>query len=336
MKIEDHQILMGKRNKIIGYPGTGKTTLLIKILKNIRENYPNKSITYCSFTNDAVNEAKGRLGSNDVRFGTIHSIAKRISGIRGQVIHTDYRFCQKCKCSDILYKFAETYCSWYYDEEVELSMEKPKYSVKIDGLWALSKYLAHPVFDVDLHFTLATLIFSNYGHRFEDKNFVLGKLTKLLSQINISSNSLLTDMDEIYDFIAEWQLFKKENNYFEFNDLLVYGLNYDLTTDVLIIDEFQDLSALQYQLIEHWCASVETVIVAGDYNESNSGFQGGSPDMLLDFEYDNKVVLNHTFRLPKIVLEAAKEVLQDEHGFDDVYSERDDGKVIRLDIKKVN
>lgn len=69
MNIDGHQILMGKRNKIIGYPGTGKTSLLIKILKRINLKYPHKKITYCSFTNEAVNEARDRLGENNVTFG---------------------------------------------------------------------------------------------------------------------------------------------------------------------------------------------------------------------------------------------------------------------------
>ncbi|MCE7734771.1 MAG: AAA family ATPase [Candidatus Heimdallarchaeota archaeon] len=327
---------MGKRNKIIGYPGTGKTSLLIKILKRINLKYPNKKITYCSFTNEAVNAARDRLGENDVPFGTIHSLAKRVAGIKGIVIHTDYRYCKSCSCPDILYNFARTFCSWYYDVDIELHMERPRYTVNIDGLWALSKQLSHPAFDVDLHFTLASLIFSNHGHKIEEKNYILGKLAQLLLMIGISRNSLLTDIDEIYDFIKEWQLFKKVNDYFEFNDLLVHGLDHDLRTDVLIIDEFQDLSALQYELINHWCTSVDTVIIAGDYNQSVYGFQGGSPDFLLNFASENKIVLNQTYRLPKLVLEAAKMVLQDTNGFDKVYSQRMKGDVLRKNLNQID
>lgn len=336
MNIDGHQILMGKRNKIIGYPGTGKTSLLIKILKRINLKYPNKKITYCSFTNEAVNEARDRLGENNVTFGSIHSLAKRVAGIKGIVIHTDSRYCKSSSCPDILYNFARTFCSWYYDEDIELHMVNPRRTVKIDGLWALSKHLSHPVFDVDLHFTLASLVFSMYGHRFKDKNYVLGKISQLLIQINIPHNSLLTEIDEIYDFIEEWQLFKKKNNYFEFNDLLVHGLEYSLITDVLIIDEFQDLSALQNQLIDHWCTSVNTVMVAGDYNQSIYGFQGGSPDFLLNFESENKIVLNHTYRLPIQVLDAAKQVLQDDHGFDQVFSNKKEGNVIRKNLLHID
>ncbi len=335
------EIILGVHNKIIGYPGTGKTTLLINELIRLRNNFPELRITYLSFTNEAVNTARDRLfariDGKSVVFGTIHSIAKRVTANSRKLIHWDTRNCEICKssCEYHLREFAKLYTSWYYDEEIKLDYTFTKYTLKIDGLYALNKNFNEPVFDMTLHYALSSLIVSNFGSEVFDKQIIY-RINKLVSQIDIPRYSLLTSLEELMDFTIEWLEYKKNNGLFEFDDLILHAMDKSLDTDILIVDEFQDLSTLQYQLISKWGENIDTVVVAGDYNQSIYGFQGGTPQFLLDFECGHKIVLRHTYRLPRKVLEIAKDILQDENGFNSVYSNRDDGDISRINLEEID
>lgn len=338
---DDKKIIHGVNNKIIGYPGTGKTTLLIKLLTEIKLQKPEFKITYLSFTNEAVNTAREKLlaktDGKNVNFGTIHSMAKQISNTNSKLIHTDIRQCSNsCNCKEVLFEFAKEYCSWYYDEEIKMDLEYSRYTAKLDGLWTLDKSYFEPIFDMVLHYTLSSLIVSNFGSNIYNRNKIMSQINSMLDQIAIPHYSLLTSLDEILDFTLEWLEYKKENHLFEFDDLIFHALDKYLDADVLIVDEYQDTSALQHELISNWSKHIPTVVVAGDYNQSIYGFQGGSPQFLLDFPSENKLVLNHTWRLPKKVLEKTKEILNDEHGFNSVYSDRDDGDIHRVELNELD
>ena len=52
---------MTKVLKILGPPGTGKTTELLRIVKEEMENYPIGKIGYFSFTKKATEEVRDRI-----------------------------------------------------------------------------------------------------------------------------------------------------------------------------------------------------------------------------------------------------------------------------------
>jgi DNA helicase-2/ATP-dependent DNA helicase PcrA len=74
------------------------------------------------------------------------------------------------------------------------------------------------------------------------------------------------------------------------------------SVDYLIIDEFQDITTLQYNVFEEWRPHMEKVLIAGDDDQVVYAWQGADPDLLLDTDVDEDVVLPNSYRLPSEIL----------------------------------
>jgi len=72
--------------------------------------------------------------------------------------------------------------------------------------------------------------------------------------------------------------------------------------DYLIIDEFQDITTLQYNVFEEWEPHMRKVLIAGDDDQVVYAWQGADPDLLLDTDVDEDVVLPNSYRLPSEIL----------------------------------
>ena len=78
--------------------------------------------------------------------------------------------------------------------------------------------------------------------------------------------------------------------------------------DVLIVDEAQDLSPLQWLLINKWATTMKAVVVAGDDDQSIYEWGGADPQGMAQFQEDNQAtyeVLNQSYRLPNKVHDLA-------------------------------
>jgi DNA helicase II / ATP-dependent DNA helicase PcrA len=100
-------------------------------------------------------------------------------------------------------------------------------------------------------------------------------------------------------FFQDWEEYKSSLNKVDFSDMieLVIKHEIELDTPVLIIDEFQDLTAQMFKLFNFWQVWCEYVLVAGDPNQSIYGYDGGSPKYYYDF-YADEILLRKTHRLP--------------------------------------
>jgi DNA helicase-2/ATP-dependent DNA helicase PcrA len=74
------------------------------------------------------------------------------------------------------------------------------------------------------------------------------------------------------------------------------------SVDYLVIDEFQDITTLQYDVYEEWRPHMERVLIAGDDDQVVYAWQGADPDLLLDEAVDDDVVLPNSYRLPSRIL----------------------------------
>lgn len=102
---------------------------------------------------------------------------------------------------------------------------------------------------------------------------------------------------------VEW---KEQNGLIDFSDMLINVLRRGLVPDVdlLLIDEFQDLTSLQYQIFQMWADSTDDVVVAGDPLQSIYGFMGGTPDHFKELPGDIEII-PHSYRLSKTVWDYA-------------------------------
>jgi len=112
------------------------------------------------------------------------------------------------------------------------------------------------------------------------------------------------DRVDVPETIRAWRAYKGEHDLVGFADMLERVVGRSLVPDVdhLVIDEFQDITTLQYDVYESWRAHVESAFIAGDDDQVVYAWQGADPDLLLDTPVDDDVVLPNSYRLPSRIL----------------------------------
>nr|HDN00654.1 ATP-dependent helicase [Deltaproteobacteria bacterium] len=83
----------------------------------------------------------------------------------------------------------------------------------------------------------------------------------------------------------------------------------------VLVDEFQDISPVQYSLIKSMARKNGNITVIGDPNQAIYGFRGASPEFMhcfkTDFEDVETVVLDTVYRCPQVFLDAATSLIKD-------------------------
>ncbi|WP_058826691.1 UvrD-helicase domain-containing protein [Haloferax sp. Q22] len=112
------------------------------------------------------------------------------------------------------------------------------------------------------------------------------------------------DRIDIPEAIRAWRAYKGENGLVGFADMLERVKQRALVpnVDYLVIDEFQDITTLQYDVYEEWKPHMRGVLIAGDDDQVVYAWQGADPNLLLDAERDNDEILPNSYRLPSNVL----------------------------------
>lgn len=116
------------------------------------------------------------------------------------------------------------------------------------------------------------------------------------------------DRIDIPEAIRAWRAYKGENDLVGFADMLERVKQRSLlpNVDYLVIDEFQDISRLQYSVYEEWRPHMERVLIAGDDDQVVYAWQGADPALLLN-EGGNDVILDNSYRLPSRILRVVQQ-----------------------------
>jgi len=116
---------------------------------------------------------------------------------------------------------------------------------------------------------------------------------------------------ELRDFYSDWRTFKRERNVVDFTDLIENAIQQvpiaPGTPAVIMVDEAQDLSALEYSLIKIWSESARATIVVGDPWQSLYTWRGSDPGLFSDpsVPADHRRVLSQSYRVPANILKVA-------------------------------
>ena len=160
------------------------------------------------------------------------------------------------------------------------------------------------------------------------------KLDDLLSSISYCKNMLLPpaeikalgksipNFQIIYD---EYESYKKQNNLVDFDDMLTLCNDY-LNQDsallgkyrnhfqYIIVDEAQDTSKIQYEIIEKLAYPRNNLTLIGDDDQAIYGFRGAFPDYLLSFpkKYPKgkTFYLDDNFRSTQTIVEHAGKLIK--------------------------
>ncbi len=326
--VSPNEIRLNERKsyKIIGLPGTGKTYTLLQIVKNyVSDGIEMREIIYCSHTRAAIEEVQERivkllphLNQKDLKsIKTMHSLSfqlvKRDLGNKFQkssnISKTKKEFFQDFKINYqhkfTFLKFVSFENSTVYDLRYIESLNElhPNVFFRIHE----NLQIKYPDGDIQSSFEYIKEYWSRLSIEDVDEDYdeddefedINDELSKLAIQVS-------------YLFHQQWSLYKQQNYLFEFNDLLLYCYQNRLTPqcNILIMDEFQDFSPLQFEVFKVWTDATKVTIIAGDPNQAIYGFQNSSPQFLQDFEStEPEIILDVSYRLPPKIIELAQNMI---------------------------
>ncbi len=271
---------------VLAGAGSGKTRVLTTRIAYLVEekNVPAEGILAITFTNKAANEMKERLsGIIDVSRAwvcTIHSMCVRIirtyAGEMG--IQPNFSIYSETERNNILKKsFQEC------DFDDEKLLKSVKYHV------ANAKMLG---FEPE-----------RYAEEYAGEE----------------------DIDDICKVYARYQKHLRENNALDFDDLLnetrnLLRKNEDARTYLsgrfryILVDEFQDINAVQYEIIKLLASVHGNIFAVGDDDQSIYGWRGAKIENILHFEKDFKEAkvfkLERNYRSTKHILQLANTVIK--------------------------
>ena len=133
------------------------------------------------------------------------------------------------------------------------------------------------------------------------------------------------DIDDIVKIYARYQKHLKENNALDFDDLLNETRNLLYRDDnareylagrfrYILVDEFQDTNAVQYEIIKLLSSVHGNLFAVGDDDQSIYGWRGAKIENILHFEKDFKTAkvfkLERNYRSTKGILKLANTVIK--------------------------
>ena len=266
---------------VLAGPGSGKTFVITHRIKYLIEGsgISPAHILVVTFSRAAAKEMKDRFeklqGKSYVTFGTFHSVFFSI-------LKTAYGFSAEQIASD------------------------------------------------ELRYTLIKELIKKNEIVNEDINTLSGNLLNeiaLIKQDNINiknyySNSIASDtFKKLYkEYEAELEI----RNKLDFEDML--SLTYELLSErkdiltavqnryqYILVDEFQDINFLQYNIIKLMAGKKQNITVVGDDDQSIYRFRGARPEIMLGFERDfrnvSKVFLDINFRSTTQIVDASTKLI---------------------------
>lgn len=149
---------------------------------------------------------------------------------------------------------------------------------------------------------------------------------QFLTHVSHYKTGLLREKSEYIPAIESYQNRLREMNALDFDDLLLEALRFAEETErdehfsFLMVDEFQDISPLQYRLIQAWNKSGRELFVIGDPDQAIYGFRGADSRcferLTEEFPETKKVLLVENYRSTPQILALASEVISENPGED--------------------
>jgi len=310
MILKNH-LLRGRTIKIFGPPGTGKTYQLLKRIKYFLKKgvQPNR-IAYFSFTNKAVDETIDRLKTINQSydeetfpyFSTIHSFARQ-----------QFSEIPVLDPNDDMFQFHSDYGT------IKIKAVKGFEDQKILNNWSLRVY------------DKARNMKQDPVHAYKQQQRKEVRLPQYLSIISAYENF------KHYEF--EPGIFKQDK--LDFTDMIKKFITDGIVPqlDVLMVDEAQDLTPLQWDLISKLAVETKIVYLAGDDDQAIYEWNGADVDFFIHFPGKNKI-LKQSRRIPKTIHSFSNLLMAPAKGYrveKEFKPKTEEGTITTYpDIKKIN
>ncbi len=285
--------MLMKVTKILGKPGTGKTTFLAdKILEKTEAKYSFDDILFTTYSRSAsramyekLYKEKGLKRKDLVNFGTIYVLANRTLGLGDEnyIKLNDYTIFSVEQGID----FDPSGMTTKKIEDIEEFGTAGDNMVYVEGnilftWWQILKCLY--VYDSDVKKAIRQYIFLNKKQQ----------------------SSFEHSIDHIIDFYEKWEQHKDENRKYEYQDMLqeifIEKIPYLFPFKFAFIDEAHDFGHLQMGVLNMWCKdkNVERIYICYDPLQTIYKFTGSDPQIIDSLFADENIVLKKSYRVPKI------------------------------------
>ena len=262
--------------KILGPPGTGKTTRLLNYAKTfIKLGTPIEKIGYFAFTKKAAGEAKERMLDQNPHisekqlkhFRTLHSLAFWKLGMKKSEVMQDEH---------------------YEDIGRSLGFEVTVYSNGEEK----------------------TGFVDSDSEYFNIINAARIKEIPIEDEYNTDMYSQDLDQNLLYILRDELDNYKKSYGLKDFTDMIEKFIKAELCPkyDVVFIDEAQDLSPIQWKMFDVLKKNSNHVILAGDDDQAIYGWAGADVKRFQQ-EPAKEIILPQSYRVPKLVQHIADNIL---------------------------
>lgn len=258
---------------ILGPPGTGKTTTLLQIVEEeLSRGVPPDRIAYVSFTRRASEEAVERA-------------CKKFALNRNQFPY--FRTIHALAYRQLGVKNSEVF------EGARLREFANWAKIKVSGRWSED----------------GTLSGMEQGDRIIFlENLARVKNIPLRDLYKVSGEDL--PWSEVDRVARALQIYKKENGLLDFTDILEQYVSVSTKPklEVLLCDEVQDQSSLQWQVIEKLSANTRRTVLAGDDDQAIYQWSGADVQRLIT-QPGNVTVLGQSYRVPNIIQGLANKII---------------------------
>jgi DNA helicase-2/ATP-dependent DNA helicase PcrA len=290
--------------RLFGGPGSGKTTALLDRVETLLEeaDVDVRDVLVVSYTRAAAAEIRERLAER---------LGESPRALRGNVstMHAKAYDLLNLSRGDVVGESdKEAFCDEYgleYEDEYEGSRRRSARSTTLGNkIIATSQWLQRTTRDVADWYDVP--------FKWNDEKVRLPPDIDDNAQTgNKYTPTWPSDDDrvDIPEAIRAWRAYKGEEDLVGFADMLERVKQRALlpNVDYLVIDEFQDITTLQYDVYAEWRPHMERVLIAGDDDQVVYAWQGADPDLLLDEDVTDDVVLPNSYRLPSSILNVVNE-----------------------------
>jgi DNA helicase-2/ATP-dependent DNA helicase PcrA len=275
---------------VLAGPGTGKTTIIVHRLAALLQSasVSPEQLLVVTFSKDAAAEMKERFqvfcqkhmpsamrAMKDMTFGTFHSVFFRI-------------------------------LRQYENYKLENLLDEGEKFITI-------KNIARKL----------QLDFCEDDDRISDVINDIGYFMNTMSD-SIDYKPQSCTADEFRAIFESYYTIKQKQNKFDYDDMLTdcYYLlknNRRVLEELrahykyILVDEFQDISPIQFEAIKLIAAPLNNIFVVGDDDQSIYGFRGAAPGILMEFEkiyaHCGKIILKQNYRSTKHILNCALAVI---------------------------
>ncbi|MCE8163547.1 MAG: ATP-dependent helicase [Candidatus Moeniiplasma glomeromycotorum] len=127
-----------------------------------------------------------------------------------------------------------------------------------------------------------------------------------------------------YEIYQKYEEYLKINKALDFNDLLLYTItlfnyhsqvrqDYQAQFNHILLDEFQDINNIQWEVIKLILSEKQNVFLVGDPNQAIYGFQGATPELISSFTKNKEwktIYLNTNYRSTSSILHLSNSFIQ--------------------------